>query len=301
MAWRAILGQPTAVRLLQSDLIRNRLASAYLLVGPEGVGKRMRAVELAKAVQCDVPLEGPCDQCPNCRRVIRGVHPDVHVLIPQGTAAMISIDDVRWILERVALRPFTGPRSMIIVDGAHRLTEEAANSLLKVLEEPPGQATFLLITSQPASCLPTILSRCRIVRFQPFRREADDTVQADRPIYIHLAAGQANAWVTWAVPKERETLSRWLDASIEWLRDVAVASVVVPTRRGQPSLVRHVEEYGAIERQAQTLPRERCIGTAFRLMELKRSFEEQMISPRLIGTLLRESWIGLLSESVSSE
>ncbi|MBI4354614.1 MAG: hypothetical protein HY595_05190 [Candidatus Omnitrophica bacterium] len=289
MAWNAILGQPTAVRLLQSDLIRNRLASAYLLVGPEGVGKRMSAVEFVKAVQCDELLEGPCDQCPNCRRVIRGVHPDVHVLIPQGTSATISIDDVRWILQRVALRPFSGPRSMVIVDGAHRLTEEAANSLLKVLEEPPGQATFLLITSQPAHCLPTILSRCRIVRFQPLSREVLKAEQVDRPIYAYLASGEANSWMTWSVPKERETLSRWLDASIEWLRDVAVASVA------QPSLVRHLEERPAIGRQAQTLSRERCIETAFRLMELKRSFEEQMVSPRLIGTLLRESWLSLFN------
>ncbi len=288
MAWSFILGQPTAVRLLQSDLIRNRLASAYLLVGPEGVGKRMSAVELVKAVYCDQPLEGPCDQCPNCRRIMRGVHPDVHVLIPQGASATISIDEVRWLLGRVALRPFAGSRSMVIVDGAHRLTEEAANSLLKVLEEPPGQTTFLLITSQPAQCLPTIISRCRIVRFQPYRRGAVDIEQADRPIYAHLAFGQASSWITWSMPKERDALSRWLETSIEWLRDVAVASV------RQPSLVRHIEEGGAIERQAQTLQRERCIETAFRLMELKRSFEEQMISPRLIGTLLRESWINLL-------
>lgn len=286
MAWNTILGQSTAIRLLQSDLIRNRLASAYLLIGPEGVGKRLTAVELVKAVYCDQSLNGPCDQCPNCRRIMRGTHPDVHILIPQGASATISIDEVRWMLGRVALRPFSGSRSMVIVDGAHRLTEEAANSLLKVLEEPPGQTTFLLITSQPAQCLPTIISRCRIVRFQHVR--LSDEGQADRAIYAHLAEGQAKAWIAWSMPKERDTLSRWLDASIEWLRDVAVASVA------EPSLVHHIEERPSIERQAQMIQRERCIDTAFRLMELKRSFEEQMVSPRLIGTLLRESWINLL-------
>ncbi|OGX47618.1 MAG: hypothetical protein A3G88_07630 [Omnitrophica WOR_2 bacterium RIFCSPLOWO2_12_FULL_63_16] len=306
MAWTSILGQPTAVRMVQADFIRDRLAAAYLFVGPEGVGKRLTATELAKAVSCERPLEGACDECAHCRRINRGVHPDVHGVVPQGGVSTIAIDQVRWILGRVSLRPFFGRRSMVIVDGAHRLTDEAANSFLKALEEPPGQTTFLLLTSQPARCLPTIASRARTVRFRPLEAGLIEEVlvtrhnqkrdlatlvsllahgslsqalalcegwQAYEALLAQVAAGQASAWISWSVPKERETLMRWLDVSIARLRDVAVASIA------QPSLA--------------PLSRERCIEAAFRMMELRRSFEEQMLSPRLVGTLLRESWLNL--------
>jgi DNA polymerase III delta' subunit len=308
MSWTSILGQPTAARVLQADVIRNRLAPAYLFVGPEGVGKRLTAMELAKTVSCERPLEGACDECAPCRRISRGVHPDVHGVVPQGGASTIAIDQVRWVLERVSLRPFFGRRSMVIVDGAHRLTDEAANSFLKALEEPPGQATFLLLTSQPARCLPTILSRARTVRFRPLDAGVIEEVlvtrhnqprdlatrvsrlaqgslsralalceewEAYQAIHAQVAAGQASAWLRWPVPKEREALMRWLDVSIARLRDVAVASLEEPP--------------------PAPLSRERCIETAFRMMELRRSFEEQMLSPRLVGTLLRESWINLLN------
>lgn len=308
MAWSSILGQPTAVRVLQADVIRNRLAPAYLFVGSEGVGKRLTAMELAKTVSCERPLEGACNECAPCRRISRGVHPDVHGVVPQGGASTIAIDQVRWVLERVSLRPFFGRRSMVIVDGAHRLTDEAANSFLKALEEPPGQTTFLLLTSQPARCLPTILSRARTVRFRPLEaglieellrtrhnqhpemarlvsRLAQGSLaralalceewEAYQAIHAQVTAGQAGAWLRWSVPKEREALMRWLDMSIAQLRDDAVASVAQPS--------------------PAHFPRERCIETAFRMMELRRSFEDQMLSPRLVGTLLRESWLTLLT------
>ena len=319
--WNAILGQPLALRVLQSHLVRRRVAPAYLFVGPDGVGKRLAAMEFAKAVNCEHALEGPCDACGSCQRIAREVHPDVHQLAPHGASESIPIDDVRHLLERVSLRPYMGTRAVALIDGADRLTDEAANSLLKALEEPPGQTVFLLTTARPSRCLPTIVSRCRLVRFQPLTAEVIETLLArshpadpsivssagrlaqgsmtralelyaqwtrQEAITALLASERPSAWLAWDMPKDREELSRWLGEAILWLRDVAVA------RAGDASLVDHRHALEAIRRQAARVEPDRCVSTALSLVELKTSLDEQSVSPRLVGTLLRERWLGLL-------
>lgn len=322
MAWKTILGQPLALRVLQSHLVRQRIAPAYLLVGPEGVGKRLAAVEMAKAVNCDHPLDGPCDACGSCQRIMREVHPDVHRLDQGGASESITIDEVRHLLERVSLRPYMGARTVAIIDGADRLTEEAANSLLKALEEPPGQTVFLLTTAHPTRCLSTIISRCRVVRFQRLTAEVIEALlnrihlgeSAIAPSAARLAQGSMaralelcaqwtrheaitallgseppSAWLAWEMPKDREELSRWLGEAILWLRDVAVARVA------EPSLIGHRHALEAIQWQALRLDADRCASTALGLVELKTSLDEQSISPRLVGTLLRERWFNLFN------
>ena len=153
------------LRLLQRHLAQGRVPSAFLFTGPEGVGKRLTAFEVAKALNCERLAEEACDQCEQCRRIDRRVHPDVHELTPQGALEAIRIDEIRQVMSRIALRPFMARVQVVILDGADRLTEEAANSLLKLLEEPPGHARLFLLASQPTRCLPTIVSRCEMVRF----------------------------------------------------------------------------------------------------------------------------------------
>lgn len=323
MAWNTILGQPFALRVLQSHLVRQRIAPAYLFIGPDGVGKRLAAVEMAKAVNCDRAgtLESPCDACDSCQRIAREVHPDVHRLSPHGASESIPIDEVRHLLERVNLRPYMGARTVAIIDGADRLTEEAANSLLKALEEPPGQAVFLLTTAHPARCLPTIISRCRVVRFQRLTAEVIEALLSrihlgepaiaqsagrlaqgsmaralelcaqwtrHEAITALLGSEPPSAWLAWDMPRDREELSRWLGEAILWLRDVAVAGA------GEPSLIGHRHALEAIQRQASRVDADRCVSTALSLVELKTSLDEQSISPRLVGTLLRERWLELL-------
>jgi DNA polymerase-3 subunit delta' len=122
---------------------------------------------MAKALNCLAPSaqDRPCDACIPCRHIARHIHPDVHWLSPGGSSDQVKIDAVRQVLGRIALRPFSGRYQAVLLDGAHRLTEEAANSLLKSLEEPPAHTRFVLTTSQLSRCLPTITSRCQLVRF----------------------------------------------------------------------------------------------------------------------------------------
>ena len=167
MAWSDILGQETAVRLLRRHLASGRVHSAYLFAGPSGVGKRRISVELALALNCASGTGEACGACPACRQISRGAHPDVHLVVPGGAGDQIHIEPMRHLLGRIALRPFSGRFQVAILDGAERLNEAAANSLLKSLEEPPAHARFVLLTPRLSQCLPTIVSRCHIVHCSP--------------------------------------------------------------------------------------------------------------------------------------
>ncbi len=150
-----------------------RLAQAYCFFGPPGVGKRTTAVALAQAVNClagsaqaaDAAPDA-CGTCLACRKVAAGQHPDVTVVRPEGKT-VITIDQIREVAARAALRAYEGKTKVFMLDPADLLQEPAANAILKTLEEPAGAALFILVTAAPSALLPTILSRCQGVRFDP--------------------------------------------------------------------------------------------------------------------------------------
>ncbi len=169
MTFANIEGHEKPVTILKRALANRTLAHAYLFSGEEGIGKKMTAFALAAAVNCaNRGPEGGCGECPSCRKVASGGHPDVHLLGPDGDE--IKIDRIRQIQADLALKPFEGAKKTLIVDSAERMNQASANAFLKTLEEPPGDALILLITSMPQSLLPTIRSRCQEIRFQPLPR-----------------------------------------------------------------------------------------------------------------------------------
>jgi DNA polymerase-3 subunit delta' len=175
MNFGSIRGQARALDLIQRWLDAGRLPHALLFSGPDGVGKRLTALELAKALNCTGPAAGrdACDACPACRLVDRGAHPDIMAVAPDGRS--LKIAQVREVERHVALSPYAGRRRVAVLDAAELMTLEAANAFLKTLEEPPSAAVLVLISSAPTSLLPTIRSRCQEVRFGPL---ADDVVAA---------------------------------------------------------------------------------------------------------------------------
>lgn len=183
--WQSIFGHDDTAEHFRQALRRNRLASTYLFVGPEGIGKKRFALALAKALLCqqtsqDDPLE-PCGRCESCRLFDAGSHPDLDVVgLPKDKSTLpleLFIGDQEHrnqvgLCHRIALRPFLGGRKVAIIDDADYFSQESANCLLKTLEEPPSRSLLILIGTSPSKQLPTIRSRSQVVRFLPLPPES---------------------------------------------------------------------------------------------------------------------------------
>ena len=176
MSFRDIRDQHVPIRLLRNVLGRNRTPNGLLLWGPGGVGKRLTAMEFAKALNCVGRRENPantdaCDGCLSCRKVVSGNHPDVSILTPVKKSRVIDVDSVTSMNEMAALRAFESPWRVFIIQEADRMSISAQNHFLKTLEEPPGNSVFILLTEYPGLLLPTIRSRCQRLRFGALRPE----------------------------------------------------------------------------------------------------------------------------------
>jgi len=166
MSFLNIQGQKRAVNQLKESLKRGKLHHAYLFGGPEGVGKKKTAKELIKALNCDRPgPEGGCDQCPSCSKIEREIHPDFIQIRPDGVH--IRIEQIRNLGQRLSFGPALGRSRLCLLDMASDLNEAAANAFLKTLEEPPPATYFVLLVRDPGELLPTIVSRCVFVTFNP--------------------------------------------------------------------------------------------------------------------------------------
>jgi DNA polymerase III subunit gamma/tau len=154
-----LVGQPHVSRTLKNAVALNRLAHAYLFVGPRGVGKTSTARILAKSLNCvKGPTITPCGECDNCREIAAGNSLDV---IEIDGASNNSVEDVRQLRENVRYAPAKGHYKIYLIDEVHMLSPAAFNALLKTLEEPPAHVKFIFATTEPQKVLPTILSRCQ--------------------------------------------------------------------------------------------------------------------------------------------
>jgi DNA polymerase-3 subunit delta' len=204
MSFASVAGQEPAVATLETALRSGRVHHAYRFEGPDGVGKTLAAVELARVLLCEAPAPLACGACSACRRVSAGrseeqrlsVHPDLLLVqrgiykgvLAAGEASGISIEQVRRIvLSRVGFPPHEGRALVCLVQHADELTPSAANALLKTLEEPPQRTFFVLITSRPSKLLDTIRSRTLPVRFGPLPERVIADLLAVRGLDSSLA------------------------------------------------------------------------------------------------------------------
>lgn len=212
-----LIGNERVKESLRRMLERRRVPGALLFVGEEGVGKKLFALELAKALNCRAPVEGVegCDVCASCVRIneskfpeysddkdnrekmLWSGHPDVGLVRPFNR--LIRVNQMRELEREANFRPYEGAVRVFIIEGADRLNEQSSNALLKTLEEPPQTSFLILITSRPASLLPTIRSRSQAIRFAPLQaseiekylleRTSGKTSTADARLLAHAARG----------------------------------------------------------------------------------------------------------------
>lgn len=165
MSFSDIIGHKNIISYLIEAADNKRLSPAYLFIGPDGVGKKTTALNLAKYLNCESLNQKPCDLCPSCKRIDSGNHPDVTVLTPSGKSGIINIDSIRDIRTNAYLKPYESKYKIFVLDNAEGLNQEASNSLLKVLEECPEGNIFILISTSAELLLPTITSRSQLLKF----------------------------------------------------------------------------------------------------------------------------------------
>ena len=203
----AIHGQITVKNSISKAFQTGRLAHAYLFLGPEGAGKLALALEYGKALLCKTEGAKPCRNCVSCKQAREVGHPSLALVFPKPKTAKrtdidlvrasiaeqpylmrrpwpnpsISISEIRELRRQLGLKSYQGESRIIIVADAHKMTVEATNALLKILEEPPANTYFVLTSSSPEELLPTILSRCQHLNFGVLQTEAIEKIIQSAP------------------------------------------------------------------------------------------------------------------------
>lgn len=171
MSFNDIIEQKSAVDILQEEIESERINHAYLLLGKDGVGKRSLAFQFARALLCEEADNDSCDQCINCQKIDHYNHPDVkYIEIAEG-ANKLKIDQIREIQKEISYKPYETDYKIYIIDDAEEMTPQAANSLLKTLEEPPSYAVIILLVEEINRLLPTVISRCQHIRLSNIPRK----------------------------------------------------------------------------------------------------------------------------------
>lgn len=194
MSFQNITGQISAKRMLQNSLRNDKISHAYIFSGPVGTGRKQAAYALAMAIYCSVNKDDACGHCLECRKVEHGNHPDLSYIEPDG--ASIKIDQIRELQKEFAYRATSSETKIYILDQADKMTVQAANSLLKFLEEPVSRVVAILITENGQALLSTIQSRAQWISFTPMPRvQMEETLLSEgHPailVYpaVHLTSG----------------------------------------------------------------------------------------------------------------
>src|ERR1700685_3216060 len=171
MAFKNFPEQTQGIQLLQRSLARGRLGHAYLFTGDQLDELELLARTLAKTLNCQNPVKikgaatDCCDECLSCRKIENGTHADIHWARPESKSRIITVEQTRELMREIQLKPTEAEHKVAVIASADRLNTQAANALLKTLEEPPANSVLILLSTEPQRILETILSRCLRLNF----------------------------------------------------------------------------------------------------------------------------------------
>ncbi len=168
MGW-TLIGHQWAADLLRGHIRRGAVRHAYLFTGPRGIGRRTLALQFAQALVCENPPEPgeACGRCRACRQMAAEKHPDLHIVRRADDATVVKVAQIRALERRLALAPLAAPYRIALLLNFEEAHPSAANALLKTLEEPPGRVILLLTAESAEALLPTVVSRCEVLRLRP--------------------------------------------------------------------------------------------------------------------------------------
>lgn len=315
MSFRDIKGQDSAVLFLKRSGDGDKAAHAYIFAGPAGVGKKLAALNFAKALNCLADSgEKPCDACISCRKIDASNHPDVFLLKPEKEGSHLGIDKVREVIKNIGLKPYEGKEKAYIIDDAASLTQEAQNALLKTLEEPPSDSVIIFIAESSGDLFPTIESRSQVVKFFPLKagdiREILKTVHKLSLDRAEVLSRIANGSPALALKLNEEKFFEkragvlkglvdgsffdsdfdgltksdtlvFLDTMLTWYRDILVAKAADKPE----SLVVNVDKLDIIEEEAKRFDFG-FLDNIIKQIILTGSFLEQNVNPKLALSVL---------------
>ena len=217
-----MIGHEWAVQLLKQHVIQETQRQAYLITGPESVGRRTLAIRFAQAVNCPQPIEQgmPCLDCPTCGQIERMVHPDLTVVEADRVGGQLKVDQIRGLQHGLSLTPYDAKYRIAILLRFEEANRQAANALLKTLEEPPPQVILMLTAESTDQLLPTIVSRCEVIRLRPISsgviKEGLQTnwqvPSAEANLLTHLSSGRPGyTFQLYQNPGKLSLRRTWLD------------------------------------------------------------------------------------------
>lgn len=203
-----IIGHERPIRVLTSAIENDRIAHAYIFAGPDGIGKRTCALAFAASLNCETKSAVACGTCQSCSKISQDIHPDLVTVVPEGQ--FIKIDQIRDIGRQSHFAPYEGRNRVFLFLEAHKMNPNAANALLKTLEEPRPNNVLILETSNPQQLLPTILSRCQRINFNPLSPDniekwTLEKVQSD-PATARLLARLSGGSIGWVMQADVESI-----------------------------------------------------------------------------------------------
>lgn len=246
MSFQSITGQERAINMLRSSLRNRRLSHAYLFSGPAGTGKRKAAESLAQALFCVEQSDDACGHCAECRKVENGNHPELQIIEPSGTN--IKLEQIRSLQRDFAFKAGPSYYKIYIIVDADRMTKEAANSLLKFLEEPIAGIIGILLSNNGQAIIPTLRSRSQLIPFVPMSPQFmyESLVQEGHPAAlvrpaVHLASGIDGARQMFQMNWFAEVRDVMIRLMQEHVNRIASASVAIQQLVMKTEIADHID------------------------------------------------------------